>query len=76
MTGINMIYTQEEAEIDPCGKCGGLLMGRTTEEEDAEGYRSVQMRCVACGDKTTDRFDAHLGCNNWPNCNMYGCGND
>jgi hypothetical protein len=71
-----MAYGQNGQEQDSCGKCGGLLRVQTLSKEDAEGYKNVRMRCAACGDKTTQKFDAHLGCHNWPNCDMFGCGND
>ena len=67
-------YSEEEEEADPCKKCGGLLMGRVSDKEDRNGYKKLKIRCVSCGDKTETKFDAHLGCFNWPNCDLYGCG--
>jgi ssDNA-binding Zn-finger/Zn-ribbon topoisomerase 1 len=61
-------------EQDECSKCGGIEMSRRAEKQDRDGYIKVKYRCLSCGIKGIDKYDAHLGCHNWPNCKTEGCG--
>jgi len=69
------VYVNEtEEEEDLCPKCNVQRMESDPSKQDRNGYCTIRWKCMVCKEVGLHKFDAHLGCVNWPNCDIAGCG--
>ena len=75
MTRKSKVYVNEtEEEEDLCPKCNVQRMESDPSKPDRNGFCITKWKCMVCKEKGAYMFDSHLGCANWPNCDIAGCG--
>ena len=75
MTSKSKVYVNEtEEKEDLCLKCNVQRMESEPSKPDRNGFRNIKWKCMVCKETGSCKFDAHVGCVNWPNCDMFGCG--